>query len=152
MKVIFLDVDGVLNSKDWLENNRVRKENSVNPDKVKLLTEIVKNTNAAVVLSSTWRYIPEHPMFMYLNDILKQNGIEIHSFTPKLDGDRPKEIKSWIENQSEEIRFISLDDDFSEDDYRKYGIGDCLVKTLYYGKYGGLQRNHVEQAIRLLNK
>ena len=82
MKVIFLDVDGVLNSNDWLENNRVRKENSVNPEKVKLLAEIVQNTNAEVVLSSTWRYIPEHPMFMYLTDILGQSGIKIHSLTP----------------------------------------------------------------------
>lgn len=108
MKVIFLDVDGVLNSKDWLENNRVRTENSVNQEKVKLLAEIVKNTNATVVLSSTWRYIPEHPMFSYLVDILGQNGIKFHSFTPKLDGDRPKEIKEWLEKQTEEVQFISI--------------------------------------------
>lgn len=152
MKVIFLDVDGVLNSKDWLESNRVRKENSVNPEKVKLLAEIVQNTNATVVLSSTWRYIPEHPMFVHLTDILGQNGIKIHSFTPKLDGNRPKEIKAWIEKQQEEVQFISIEDDFSEDDYRKYGIEDFLVKTSYYGENGGLQRNHVEQAIRLLNE
>lgn len=152
MKVIFLDVDGVLNSKDWLENNRVRTENSVNPEKVKLLSEIVQKTNAEVVLSSTWRYIPEHPMFMYLTDMLGQNGIKIHSFIPKLDGDRPKEIRAWIEKQKEEIQFVSIEDDFSEDDYRKYGIEDCLVRTSYYGEYGGLQRNHVEKAIQLLNK
>ena len=152
MKIIFLDVDGVLNSKDWLENNRVRTENSVNPEKVKLLAEIVQKTNAEVVLSSTWRYIPEHPMFMYLTDILGQNGIRIHSFTPKLDGDRPKEIKAWIEKQEEEIQFVSIEDDFSEDDYRKYGIEDCLVRTQYYGKYAGLQRKHIEKAIQLLNE
>ena len=152
MKIIFLDVDGVLNSKDWLENNRVRTENSVNPEKVKLLEEIVQKTNAEIVLSSTWRYISEHPMFLYLVDILGQNGIKIHSFTPKLDGDRPKEIKAWIEKQIEEIQFASIEDDFSEDDYRKYGIEDFLVRTSYYGKYGGLQRNHVENTIQLLNK
>ena len=152
MKAIFLDVDGVLNSKDWLENNRVRTENSVNPEKVKLLAEIVKNTNATVVLSSTWRYIPEHPMFMYLTDIFGVNGIKIHAFTPKLDGDRPKEIKAWIKKQTEEVQFISIEDGFSEEDYRKYGIEDRLVKTSYYGEYGGLQRSHVEQAIKLLNE
>lgn len=152
MKVIFLDVDGVLNSRDWLENNRVRTENSVNPEKVKLLAEIVQNTHAEVVLSSTWRYIPEHPMFIYLTDMLRKNGIKIHSFIPKLDGDRPKEIKEWIEKQSEKVQFVSIEDDFSEEDYRKYGIEDFLVKTSYYGKHGGLQRNHVEKAIQLLNE
>lgn len=152
MKVIFLDVDGVLNSRDWLVNNRVRTENSVNPEKVKLLAKIVQKTNAEVVLSSTWRYIPEHPMFMYLTDILRQNGIKIHSFTPKLDGDRPKEIMEWIDKRQEEVQFISIEDDFSEDDYRKYGIEDRLVKTSFYGEYGGLQKEHVEKSIRLLNK
>ena len=152
MKVIFLDVDGVLNSKDWLEDNRVRKENSVNPKKVKRLAEIVKNTRAEVGLSSTWRYMPEHPMFLYLVDILGQNGIKIHSFTPKLDGDRPKEIKAWIEEQSEEIRFISIEDDFLEDDYRKYGIEECFIKTSFYGANGGLQEKHVKMAIQLLNE
>lgn len=152
MKVIFLDVDGVLNSRDWIVNNRVRTENSVNPEKVKLLAEIVQKTNAEVVLSSTWRYIPERPMFMYLTDMLGQSGIKIHSFTPKLDGDRPKEIMEWIYKRQEEIRFVSIEDDFSEDDYRKYGIEDCLVKTSFYGEYGGLQKEHVEKAIRLLNK
>lgn len=29
---------------------------------------------------------------------------------------------------------------------------DCLVKTSFYGEYGGLQKEHVEKAIRLLNK
>lgn len=153
MKVIFLDVDGVLNSKDWLENNRVGTENSVNPEKVKLLAEIVQKINAEVVLSSTWRYIPEeHPMFLHLMDVLGRNGIKIHSFTPELNGDRPKEIKAWVEKQSEEVKFVSIEDDFSEDDYRKYGIENCLVRTSYYGEYGGLQRNHVEKAIQILNE
>ena len=91
-------------------------------------------------------------MFSYLVDILGQNGIKFHSFTPKLDGDRPKEIKEWLEKQTEEVQFISIEDDFSEEDYRKYGIEDRLVKTSYYGEYGGIQRNHVEQAIQLLNE
>lgn len=152
MKVIFLDVDGVLNSKDWLENNRVRTENSVNPEKVKLLAEIVQKTNAEVVLSSTWRYISEHPMFMYLSDMLGQNGIKIHSLTPKLDGDRPKEIKAWIEKQTEEIQFVSIEDDFSFADYKKYGIESRLIKTDFWGTNGGLQKKHVNKVIQLLNE
>lgn len=58
----------------------------------------------------------------------------------------------WIDKRKEEIRFVSIEDDFSEDDYRKYGIEDCFVRTSYYGEYGGLQKEHVEKAIRLLNK
>lgn len=159
MKVIFLDVDGVLNSMAWFDQNKEKTGYSeINPEKVKLLKEIVENTDSKIVLSSTWRQLvkteteEEHPMYSYLVDTLRNYGMEIFSLTPYIGNNRPKEIKAWIENQSERIRFISLDDDFTEDDYRKYGIEDCLVKTSFYGGNGGLQRNHVEQAIQLLNK
>ena len=54
----------------------------------------------------------------------------------------------------DEIRFVSLDDDFSKDDYDKYGIGECLVKTTFYCddiSEGGLQQEHVDKAIEILN-
>lgn len=159
MKVIFLDVDGVLNSMAWFDQNKEKTGYSeINPEKVELLKEIVENTDGKIVISSTWRQLAkteteeEHHVYSYLVDTLRNYGIEIFSLTPYIGNNRPKEIKAWIENQSEEIRFISLDDDFTEDDYRKYGIEDCLVKTSFYGKNGGLQRKHVEQAIKLLNK
>lgn len=155
MKVIFLDIDGVLNSMDWFEKNKgIKGYKKINPKKVELLKEIVDKTNAEIVLSSTWRNIPEHHLFSYLVDMLKSKGMEIKSFTPKLGQNRPKEIKAWLEkNKTEEIEsFISLDDDFSEEDYKEYGISDCLVKTLFYEKDGGLRQEHVEKAIEILNK
>lgn len=58
MKIIFLDIDGVL-------NNQVDEERSVikidHPDDfisercVTLLNELIENTGAKVVVSSTWR-------------------------------------------------------------------------------------------------
>ena len=46
MKVIFLDIDGVLNT---------NSDREISDDKLKLLSELVSKTGADVVLSSSWR-------------------------------------------------------------------------------------------------
>ena len=54
IKVIFLDIDGVLNS---LAYDRGRKENDGNIDETRLplIKQIVDETQAKIVLSSSWR-------------------------------------------------------------------------------------------------
>lgn len=52
MKVIFLDIDGVLNT---------NSDREISNDKLKLLSELVSNTGADVVLSSSWRNWWNHP-------------------------------------------------------------------------------------------
>lgn len=130
----------------------------INSEKVKLLKEIVDRTGAEIILSSTWRCLvennsePEHPMYTYLTDTLKAYGMEIIEHTPYIGQDRPKEIKAWLDNQHDrDIRFVSLDDDYSEHLYDEVGIGDCLVRTCFYGKDGGLRREHVEKSVEILN-
>lgn len=51
MKTIFLDVDGVLTNSGYL-NYETRH---INPEKVRLLSQIVKKTGAVIVLTSTWK-------------------------------------------------------------------------------------------------
>lgn len=64
----------------------------------------------------------------------------------------PKEIKTWLDNQQDkDVRFVSLDDDFPKHKYDEAGIGDCLVRTSFYEKDGGLRQEHVEKAVRILN-
>lgn len=158
-KIIFLDIDGVLNSMDYFEQTKDCKGyTEINPEKVKLLKEIVDRTGAEIVLSSTWRDLgkrknePEHPMYTYLTDTLKEYSMEIVDHTPYIGQDRPKEIKAWLDNQQDkDIRFVSLDDDFPKHKYDEAGIGDCLVRTSFYEKDGGLRREHVEKAVRILN-
>lgn len=161
MKVIFLDVDGVLNCIGWFEKNRGGRPGSyeIDPEKVKLLKEIIDRTGAKVVLSSTWRNIrecleePANSMYAYLVGMLRKYDIEIFSYTPLINNDRPKEIKAWIDSSEFEIEnYVSLDDDFGEKDYQRQGISGHLIRTLYWDKDGGLTREHVEKAVRLLNK
>ena len=159
-KIIFLDIDGVLNSMDYFKQTKDCKGyTEINPEKVKLLKEIVDRTGAEIVLSSTWRDLgkrkdePEHPMYTYLTNTLREYGLEIMEHTPYIMQDRPKEIKAWLDAQSDkDIRFVSLDDDFTEHKYDEVGIGDRLVRTSFYEKDGGLRHEHVEKAIEILNR
>lgn len=164
-KIIFLDIDGVLNSLEYFDqlknadqSKKIEKYQELDVEKVRLLAEITANTGAEIVLSSTWRDIGrkegkrDHPMYQYLVDTLAEFGLKIIDHTPYLDYDRPREIKEWLNRQEDkDIHFVSLDDDFSPEAYKKYGIGDHLVRTSFYGVNGGLQKVHVEKAIDILN-
>ena len=60
MKVIFLDIDGVLNSAkyfDRIKNLEITEiEEQIDIKKVELLKKAVDETGAKVALSSSWRY------------------------------------------------------------------------------------------------
>lgn len=124
MKVIFLDVDGVLNG----SGTRERTPSGycfVDKEKVELLQEIVKQTKAKIVLSSTWRngwYDVERgdvnskdaQDFMLLMKVLNKYKLDVIGKTPKTrEGYRGKEIQLWLKSWGGEIidSFIILDDD-----------------------------------------
>ena len=111
MKVIFLDIDGVLNSDEYVD--RVKKtdiqgiERDIDIEKVKLLKRAIDETGAKVVLSSTWRYTKNAS---YLKGLLANYGIRVDS-TPYIQDKRGLEIKKWLsENQGVED-FLIIDDE-----------------------------------------
>lgn len=119
MKVIFLDVDGVLNSDEFFDNNT---DNSYIDEKtVRLVKKAVEETGAKVVVSSSFRYTRS---FGKVQEILLRNGIAFDK-TPFLDNERGKEIKQWIDEHSkisEELKdgseiedYVVLDDDIFDD-------------------------------------
>lgn len=91
MKVIFLDIDGVMNSQDraiWLhkqhEKGLITDQELYNwdlpyKDTLEALDYIVKNTGALIVLSSTWRGSPER--IRKLNECFKPYGFQIYDKT-----------------------------------------------------------------------
>jgi hydroxymethylpyrimidine pyrophosphatase-like HAD family hydrolase len=115
MKIIFLDIDGVLN------NYGTRKDNDIDPKNIEVLNNIVKNTGAKIVVSSTWR---RHHTIESLSKILIEAGLigEVISFTPSLRSDgilRGNEIYEWM-NKNEDVigcrrsdfnEYVILDDD-----------------------------------------
>jgi hypothetical protein len=107
MKIIFLDIDGVLNS-DQTPNPR-KLPYVVDRKLLTRLKRVLKRTGAKVVLSSTWRYDPAG-LFS-----AKYHGIPFIGVTPDLPH-RPRrdEILGWLKKHPKVDRIAVLDDDDDE--------------------------------------
>ena len=155
MKIIFLDIDGVLNSEmyEW-SRGEDRADNRIDLSRVRLLKDIVSATDAKIVLSSTWRLDWDKSPELcgedgeYINQCLAQYGLFIIDKTPfnSMIDDRRREILTWLSSHRGEVeRFVILDDincGWEELDRR-------VVVTDPYGY--GLNEEHVKKAIKLLN-
>lgn len=109
MKVIFLDVDGVLNTASLLYHYGIHY---IDEDLVDLFSTIVEKTGAEIVLSSTWR-LKEGDRGM-VSSALARRGMEIHGATPRIhNAPRAEEIKKWLSERPEVDRYAILDDDLA---------------------------------------
>ncbi len=156
MRVLFLDVDGVLNSGNFFSSGRRVKShdydprNQIDPDAVKLLTEIVEATGAKIVISSVWRY--NHKL-VEMREILGAFGFkgQIIGSTPRSAEShaRGKEIDAWLIESGYSRRdpvesFAILDDDADMEPYMAK-----LVRTSFDR---GLERSHAERIIEMLGR
>lgn len=160
MKIIFLDMDGVVNSGKWLDSSskrkykkakgKLKKESGysamINPDSVLILNQIIKETNAKVVISSSWRIIRTHDE---IAKMLKEKGFigEVIGSTPaliRLGMRRGDEIRAWLDSMSEDIdNYVILDDCSDMCELKKN-----LVQTTWAI---GITTEHALAAIALLN-
>ena len=107
-KVIFLDVDGVLN------NSISRYElgyEAFDPIALFHLARIIQETGAKIVISSTWRSIP-HNYRLLLAALTKKKIVDnVVGLTPELSlsDERWREIVGWL-NQHDVKRFAVIDD------------------------------------------
>jgi hypothetical protein len=107
MKVIFLDIDGVLNTRTT--PNPRKLPYVVDPALVKRFRQLLKGTGAKGVLSSSWRYDPAGVFSA------KYHGIPFIDCTPDLKGKpRRAEILSWLKKHRRVTRYVVLDDDDDE--------------------------------------
>lgn len=165
INIIFLDVDGVLNSMPYFKSldigNKQIGYNDISDFHLQMLAKIYHTCNAKIVLSSTWRELDDesdrnvYSMYKYLESSLAKYDMKIISKTPVIQMNRPFEIVTWLSNREDKsnIKFVSLDDDFSKEDYDIYGIGKNLIYTKFFcnkESEGGLQQEHVDKAIRIL--
>ena len=56
--IIFLDIDGVLNSNFWKDNHQTEISDGtlIDEEKIKLLASLVKETDSEIILHSGWRF------------------------------------------------------------------------------------------------
>jgi hypothetical protein len=107
MKIIFLDIDGVLNCKST--PNPRQFPYVIDQKLLSRLNSVLERTGATVVLSSTWRYDPAGCFSA------KHQGIPFIDVTPDLpDRPRREEILAWLSGSPEVTRYLVLDDDDDE--------------------------------------
>jgi len=179
MNIIFLDVDGVLNSDDWYESPTAEKirgdisslvkqrtiegleihsreyhRRDIDPSAVKNLQYIVDNTEAKIVVSSTWRYGATWDVLLFLLDKLGFTG-EIVGRTPRGHHDyccRGDVILGWVAEHQKQLgdyreykNYVILDDNSGMLLCQK----DNFVRTDWKT---GLTMEDAKRAIKILNQ
>ena len=116
MKIIFLDIDGVLNSENYYRTVDRSKKDWVrfDPKVVEFIKKLSNEFSARIVISSTWRF----GAIKQLDSELKKSGMikYLHKDwkTPQLyPPHKGKEIKSWLDIHSGILEYVILDDDDS---------------------------------------
>ena len=168
MRILFLDIDGVLNDSSFLQQanfarNEKRKISSllnniseaetlrafdlshINSDNVSVLNDIVGQADCHVVISSTWRVLHSQAE---IASVLAEKGFKfpdrIVGMTDTGPGIRGKQIQRWLLANRDNVDGICILDD--EDDMDPFL--PWLVKTDIFA--GGLLKRHVQFAVNLL--
>ncbi len=107
-KVLFLDIDGVCNSEEYMTSGRHVKGTmlGIDPFPAVLVKMIVQDTGCEVVLSSTWRLNAE------TREEVRKEVVDFVDVTPNFwDKYRGEEIEDWLNRNPDVIRYAILDDD-----------------------------------------
>lgn len=153
MKVIFLDIDGVLNSGEYMieikdcRHSMSAAQKMVDMSCLRNLRRIVDETGARIVVTSSVRKEPE---FNEFKEYISHEGLRVHDVT--LDfGDsgihRGDEIREWLKKHSQELeRFVILDDD-TFPDFNE--LQEYCIQPRFHGNRG-IEEKHVQMAIERL--
>lgn len=159
MKVIFLDIDGVLNV---ISNGRDAFGSLFHEHFVNNLKSIINETGAKIVISSTWRFSGlkvMKQMWKYRN--LPGEVIDVTPHCAAYDDinlcsgcERGAEIKEWLDRNMLVSSYVIIDDDNdmlpSQMDYFVKTSGNiCHTDCVDVGY--GLTKECAKQAIAILN-
>lgn len=161
-KIIFLDIDGVLNSQKSIAANHeydkllgrvyngsindigTYKMNEIDMDKFFMLRDICNLTGAKIVISSCWGRLWNYPL---IEEKLVSLGLPIVGVTPFIDGHRRgDEIRKYLE-ENEVDDFVILDDERFPDFYE---LENYLIKTSFYDD--GLTEEIASDVVRVLRR
>ena len=153
MKIIFLDIDGVLNHSRFLKERAPSCVMGISDELVLKLKQIVGKTDAKIVLISTWKDIWEKDEnlceedALYLNKKLKMQDLFVHDKTlNEFVKDRGLGIHEYLLNNNVE-NFVILDD-YDNEDFEKYDLKRNFIKV---NRRTGLSDDDVEKAVKILN-
>jgi len=178
MKIIFLDIDGVLNSRKYLKEHCVDTsgkfslEHEIDIYKVIMLCNwLNKHYDVEICLSSSWRTgWGNTPVSIALNRLFNKHDVFIKYFTPsrvnqpeeikKMSSTelfnanimfgRSLEIKAWLEEHRNVTEWCAVDDD--DCDMLLAIESKRFVHTSFYSDDGGLMPEHIKQIEKILKE
>ena len=139
MNYIFLDIDGVLNNKNHYHKMHKKyvgrfacEDMPFNPRSLIYLKLIIERTGSKnktkIVLSSSWRM--SNNCMIVLKARLAEYGIRLDKnlVTPRINGERGLEIKTWLDNNATiDDSYVIIDDEIN--DISTYFLKGCIVHT-----------------------
>jgi hypothetical protein len=142
VRVLFLDIDGVLNRRGFQPQETVGLRSWIEPELAVRLCEVLRAINAEIVLASDWRLNRE---LMELRDELHAAGIDVslRGATPSLEGQpRWREVEAWMVEHNMARESVAIIDD-------KYDMGPLSARFVRVSPLNGLD-DEAAQAIRAL--
>lgn len=142
MKVIFLDIDGVLNGIEF-QKSFDKEPPIIDETRLAILKEIIDRSGANVVLSSSWKKFWKPNCTFDI--IFQKSCIDIYDITPVL-GRKRDEISAWLVAHPNTESYVILDD-------AQVGWGDLLPFLVITDPLNsrGLEYEHIEKALKILN-
>ncbi len=141
MRVLFLDIDGVLNRTGFHPGESVGLRSWIETELARRLCYVLEATGAGVVLSSDWRQGRE---LAYLRDELAAAGIEcsVLGATPVLGQSRWREIEAWMHEHEIDIEAVVIVDD-------GYDMGPLQSRFVRTSPLSGLDEHAEREILRL---
>ena len=157
MKILFLDIDGVLNSSDYRVHRYIGRtaevtwdQAQIDPVAILILNRIIETTGCFIVICSAWRTLHSR---IELQEILTARGFrgKILGVTPDLpDKTRGDEIQAWLDNfikLRKQVKKFAILDDLDEGHVSMGHLTSYLVQTSFEN---GLTNYEAERVIKLL--
>ena len=166
MKYLFLDIDGVLNHEKWYRDKvqaykgtyQYWWESCFDPECVQRLNQILDQTGARLVVSSSWRSDPQLKTYFDWFGITTDFDVTPRVITKDNDWvDRGVEIEEFLkEHLCEQYVILDDDKDFTADQLKNHFVHCCcdFVQAFQECHPGetGLTELKMKEAINILNK
>lgn len=149
MKVIFLDIDGVI-------NDCHHREVLINPLFVNNLKKVIDRTGAKVVITSSRRdkslvndhLVSNSLLYNKFVEPLSRLGLEVYDYTPiieveKEEEERKIEIEEYLRTHPEVEEYVIIEDD--------YVMARLFDHQIFIEYSDGFVEEYIEPAINILN-
>ena len=147
MRIIFLDIDGVMNSVDTtlaFSGGGLNRKKRLDPVSIGLLKKLCDETNAKIVISSTWRLGRTIQDFIDIFSTYNWKDAPVIGKTVVLNykgRTRGDEIQCWIEENNVQ-EYVILDDDSDMLQSQKH-------RFVHVSNVNGFRSKHYCQCLRL---